>query len=506
MGLAQAFYADHLAGAHGDKPRRYLADRGVDVDVARRFGLGYAPEGWSNLVTALAGESVTQELLVQAGLASPRQNAPGFYDRFRGRLTFPIRDAQGRVVAFGARALNAGDEPKYLNSPETPLYTKGQMIYGLDLAREAMREKNRAIVVEGYLDCLMAHQHGFRETVAALGTAFTEAQLGLLRRHTDEIIVLFDADVAGQKASTRLEDMLGEGGDLRDLGWSVARTGTVERPGYFAVKVALLPAGHDPDSLLRAEGAPALDACLGAARPVQSIVLERTLAEEDLATARGRANAHARVTLLLSRLQTQEEATQLAREAGRRLGVDPTQLWIEAQQLMGARSRGVRVAAVAEPRGTAATPTAPPPSLSERDLLALLLHVDEARAELLPLVEEGDFTHAASRALLAALKAAPAVTAETLLGALVGETEQRLLASLLVEESAWPELEKHVDELRRRYYIRRRKDRVRQVAQAIARAAAGDPVLPELEAELRSLQQEAEAVRELVLAPREQDR
>jgi DNA primase len=503
MATAQEFYSERLWGPQGDKSRRYLVERGVDLDVARRFGLGHAPEGWTNLLTVLGGKSATEEVLVQAGLVAPRQSSPGFYDRFRGRLTFPIRDPQGRVVAFGARALNPGDEPKYLNSPETPLYSKGQMLYALDLAREAMRERNRAIVVEGYLDCLMVHQHGFPETVAALGTAFTGAQLALLRRHADEVVALFDADAAGQKASTRLEELMGEGGDLRDLGWSVARTGGFERPGYFAVKVALLPTGHDPDSLLRAEGAPALEASLRSARPVLAFVLDRALAEEDLATARGRATAHARVTLILSRVANAEEATELAREAAQRLAVDETQLWIEAQQLMGARSRGPKapVAQDAAPAGAA-----PATDSFERDLVTLLITVEEARAELLALMEPSDVAHPGLRALVACLKQSAAVSPEALMAALEGDDERRLLASLLVEERSWPELQNHVEELRRRYYIRRRKERVRQVTQAIARAqATGDPAPPDLEAELRSLQQEAEAVRELVLARRDPD-
>ena len=271
------------------------------------------------------------------------------------------------------------------------------MVYALDLAREAMREKNRAIVVEGYLDCLMAHQYGFPETVAALGTAFTGAQLALLRRHADEVVALFDADAAGQKASSRLEELIGDGGDLRDLGWSVARTGRFERPGYFAVNVALLPAGHDPDSLLRAEGAPALEACLRAARPVLAFVLDRALAEEDLTTARGRATAHARVTLILSRVANAEEATALAREAAQRLAVDETQLWIEAQQLMGARSRGPRGAVrTARPRRARRAP--PRPRLVERDLVMMLITVEEARAELLAVIERPTSPTSASRA------------------------------------------------------------------------------------------------------------
>ncbi|HEY7205217.1 MAG TPA: DNA primase, partial [Methylomirabilota bacterium] len=206
MALAAEFYTHSLWERGGEKARAYLEQRGVDAEVARRFGLGFAPEGWNALLTVMARQGIGEDALVQAGLALPRQNGPGFYDRFRGRLLFPIRDVQGRVVAFGGRALS-GEEPKYLNSPETALYVKGQMLYALDVAKTAIRERSRAIIVEGYLDCLMAHQHGFDETVAALGTAFTAAQLGLLRRYADEVLALFDADAAGQKASSRLEEM-----------------------------------------------------------------------------------------------------------------------------------------------------------------------------------------------------------------------------------------------------------------------------------------------------------
>ena len=257
MALAAEFYTRSLWEPGGEKPRAYLEQRGVDPEVAKRFGLGYAPESWNALLGVMARQGIGEDVLVQAGLILARQNGPGFYDRFRGRLLFPIRDVQGRVVAFGGRALS-GEEPKYLNSPETPLYVKGQMLYALDVARIAMRERSRAIIVEGYLDCLMAHQHGFGETVAALGTAFTPAQLGLLRRYADEVVALFDADAAGQKASTRLEEMMNDVMDLQNLGWSVARTGGFEKAGHLPIRVALLPAGHDPDSLLRAEGAAAL--------------------------------------------------------------------------------------------------------------------------------------------------------------------------------------------------------------------------------------------------------
>jgi hypothetical protein len=212
------------------------------------------------------------------------------------------------------------------------------------------------------------------------------------------------------------------------------------------------------------------------------------------------------VALILSRVANAEEATALAREAARRLGVDSTQLWIEAQQLQGARARGRR----AEPRtgagGAAADSDAwPPPVPFERDLVALLLQVDEARAELLPMLEEEDLVHQGLRLVVAALRRTPGGAPETLMAEMPGDRERGLLAALLVEERKWVDTHSHIAELKRRYHIRHRKHRVSQVTRAIIEAqASGDPALPALEDELRGLQRdlqrEAEAVRELALA------
>jgi DNA primase len=504
MARAARFYDEALwkAGDAGaEKAQRYLEARGVDAEVARRFGLGYAPDGWDNLLGLMRREGLSDELLAQAGLVLPRQNAAGFYDRFRGRLMFSIRDAQGRVVAFGGRALGP-DEVKYINSPETPLYVKGQTVYGLDLAKPAIRERNRAVVVEGYLDCLMAHQHGFTETVAALGTAFTPAQLALLQRNAEEIVAVFDADAAGQKASARLEEMMTDTLDIGGLAWAVARTGGFERSGYFPVKVAVLPPGHDPDSLLRAEGAAAFQSRLDAARSILSFVMQQALSEEDLSTARGRATAHARVALILSKVPNAEEATTLAAQASRQLGVDSTQLWIEAQQLQRARmtqSRFQRPVAGASPVAAGW----PLPSLAERDLLLLLLRVDEARAALLPTVEDVDVAHLGLRAILATLRESPETPAEALMHRLPGDAERSLLAALLVDEREWTDTAPQIEELARRFDIRQRKKTLRRVTQSIADAqATGEPAPTQLEAELIHLQQAAQAVRDLTV-PRE---
>jgi DNA primase len=502
MARAGQFFMDAL-WAPGDpgaeKARGYLAGRGVEDDVARRFGLGYAPEGWDNLLGFMRRHGIGEEVLAQAGLILPRQNAAGFYDRFRGRLMFSIRDAQGRVVAFGGRALGP-DEVKYINSPETPLYSKGQLLYALDLAKASIRARNRAIVVEGYLDCLMAHQHGFTETVAALGTAFTAAQLGLLQRNAEEIVAVFDADAAGQKASARLEEMTSDTMDVQGLAWTVSRTGGFERSGYFQVKVAVLPQGHDPDSLLRAEGAPAFLSRLDAARSILSFVMQQALSEEDLSTARGRATAHARVALILSKVPNAEEATTLAAQAARELRVDATQLWIEAQQLQRARLTQSRF-----PRPGAESPTAPEtagwaaPSLVERDLLLLLLRVDEARAAILPLVEEGDIVHPGLRALLAALRSAPGRPAEELMHELPGDAERALLASLLVEERDLPDVAQQIQDFGRRFEARQRKRELRRATQSIVETQAAGGA--DIDDQYKSVHQAAEAVRELT-APR----
>ena len=499
MARAADFYAEQLWGPAGEPARRYLERRGIDQDVARRFRLGYAPEGWDNLLRALraarpgglAGAAL-DETLVEAGLVVARQTGSGHYDRFRGRLMFAIADQQGRVVAFGGRAMGA-EEPKYLNSPETPLYVKGQTLYALDLARGHMRERGRAIVVEGYVDCLMAHQHGFGETVAALGTAFTEAQLGLLRRHADEVVTVFDADAAGKKASARagelIEDLMG----IQELGWSVTRDSGFERAGHFPVRVALLPVGEDPDSFLRAQGADAFRSRLDEARSILSFVMAQALEEEDLTTERGRAAAHARAALVLSKVANGDEATQLARQAARALGADPTQLWIEARQLRGTTARR-RSDTFRRTPAPASSTTWPAPGLAERDLLTLLLHHGAARVALLPELEEEDVGHPGLRAILGGLRRAPESAPEALMADMPGDAERSLLASLLIDEPAAEDVNALITDFQRRYEIRRRKRRVRDASMAIARAqdatpAGGGAALGSLDVEARQLRE-----------------
>ena len=485
MTLAWHFYVDQLSKAAGERARQYLDQRGIDSEVARRFGLGLAPEGWDALASFMKSEKVTEDVLVAAGLAISREGGTGVYDRFRGRLLFAIRDLQGRVVAFGGRAF--GDEqPKYLNSPETPLYTKGNLLYAADLARPAIQAKNRALLVEGYVDCLMAHQHGFTETVAALGTAFTPSQLGLLKRYCDEAVLFFDADAAGRKAAERAEELLEPTGS--SMAWAVNRTGAIESSGALRLRVALLPAGHDPDTFLRERGAAAFEERIVAARSLLAYALDRAIADPDGATGpRARTNAFARAALMLAKVADAQEAALLSREAAQKLGVDATQLWIEAQRLQTALRRpAVPVRA------------ATPPSV-ERDLVALLLHSTEAREALLPMIVEAEeLAHGPFRTIVAALRLRPTAPAESLMTDLAADEARGVLAALLVEEHAELDVRVSIEQFRRRLERSQRLRRAREVSQSIAdvqaKSGAAAPLPHE---ELRMLHQETAVVYEI---------
>jgi DNA primase len=262
MNLAAAeFYRAMLAGEAGQRCREYLENRGIGAGIVKRLGLGYAPDAWEGLRQHLSAKRFNTDEMLKGGLVLTRQQGQGCYDRFRDRLIFPIRDVRGRAVAFGGRAV--GDaEPKYINSPETPTYTKGDQLYGLDLAGDAIRREGFAVVVEGYLDLAALLQAGIDQVVASLGTAFTPAQARLLARYTDRVLVSYDGDAAGAQATARSLDLLLERG--------------------FEVRVVELPSGKDPDDFVRDEGPEAYERLLRQAPEYLEFLIHREVRGRDL--------------------------------------------------------------------------------------------------------------------------------------------------------------------------------------------------------------------------------
>ena len=256
MADAAAWFVQQLSGPAGSEARALLERRGITPQTARDFGLGFAPESRNRLRTALARYGDT--LLVEAGLLiSVDDKEP--YDRFRGRLMIPIRDQRGRVIAFGGRVIGAG-EPKYLNSPDTPLFDKGRTLYNLDRAAAALRRAGRVIVVEGYMDVIALAQAGIGEAVAPLGTALTEAQLERLWRLNDVPILCFDGDAAGQKAAVR-----------------AALKAMPMLDGTHSLAFVTPPQGYDPDDLIRAEGRKGFENLIARAVPLETFVWQAEL-------------------------------------------------------------------------------------------------------------------------------------------------------------------------------------------------------------------------------------
>ncbi|MCK4593860.1 DNA primase, partial [bacterium] len=254
---AATLYQRFLTSPAGVKGRKFLERRGVSTEMEAAFGLGYAPPEWEFLAKRLAREGVRQELLVNAGLCS-RGKSGGLYDRLRDRLVFPVREPRGRVIGFGGRDLSDGEDvPKYINSPESPVYHKGSVLYGLDLARKGLRG-TPALLVEGYIDVISLYSTGFTTAVAPLGTALTEEQAKLLGRFAADwgVVVLFDGDAAGQAAALRSLLHLVNAG--------------------LAVRVAIPPPGRDPDDVIRQDGPAALSSIIDGALEVEEFIV-RTL-------------------------------------------------------------------------------------------------------------------------------------------------------------------------------------------------------------------------------------
>lgn len=340
MAEAQRYFRQVLEHSdEGAEAREYAARRGLAPETLERFGIGHAPRGRDHLFRHLTRQGFAPELLESAGLVRANPQG-GWRDYFRNRLIFPICSDMGTVVAFGGRTLEPGDPVKYLNSPDTAIFQKGHHVFGLHLAKEAIRQADRVLVVEGYMDVVAVHQAGIRETVAVLGTAMTPQQARSILRFTASrrVIVGFDADRAGQEAAIRGIGILEE----------------VARAAGLHLSVLSVPDGKDPDEFIKAHGAQAFSDLIDAAPDAFSFLVDRTLASvPDLRTPAGQAEAIRRLGPLFRRLDSPVLAEPYYHKIAAALGRDPAAVALEFSRHLrhnGALRTGTRPVPVAQQR------------------------------------------------------------------------------------------------------------------------------------------------------------
>jgi DNA primase len=407
------FFAEHFYSAGpGERARAYIKDRGILEETCKRFRIGYAPDSWDALTNHLRKRGAATEEIEKSGLVVLKDDGK-FYDRFRGRVMFPIADSQDRVIAFGGRVMDAG-EPKYLNSPETAAYTKGRNLYGLGLARNDIRRQGVAVLVEGYLDCIIPMQAGIGNVVASLGTALTDGQVRLLRRYMErpQVIVNFDPDAAGQSAAMRSIDLfLAEG---------------------FRVSVLTMPTKEDPDEFVRSHGSEAFKSLLAAAEPYIEFVIETATRVHDTKRPAGKVEAINSILPHLIRMPDKVARANYAEQIADRLRVDSRLIREELKRAATDKRQSLdskRIRSVDDVTD------------AERQLLELILMRTDVRAAVLPNLDEEDYAELATSFLFKRVveidRVGEILNYEALSIGVEGEFEKSLVAGLFISDLAW---------------------------------------------------------------------
>jgi DNA primase len=439
MQAAQRYYTRLLFEDEGTVARDYLKERGFGREDAERFDLGYAPNRWEDLARALTADGYRAEDLIATGLAV-RNDRGGLRDRFRGRLMFPVHDPGGDVIGFGGRilpGLDYGDfePPKYLNSPETPLYKKTRVLYGVPQARPDIVRAEQVLVCEGYTDVMALHQAGFGNAVATCGTAVGLEHLKMIARYAQRVVLAFDADDAGVKAAERA--------------WEGARelAGTAGGGATLELRVLVLPQGRDPADLVREVGAEGLQAAVAGATPVVPFVVRHRLAAADLTSEAGRTAALRAALEIVGREPDPDLRREWARtEIAERVGVayDFVAATAARQGLVLDRHEGV-AATSGRRRGPSTgqaghVDRARARAKRERDVLRVALQAPNLLPDEWFELEENDFTHATAQAILRALHAAggAGVDLTAVLEAAPDDTLRGTIRGLALEEEPVP--------------------------------------------------------------------
>lgn len=406
MQLAAKFFQSNLGG----EARDYLTKRKINQETAKTFGLGFALASWDGLFKHLIARGAAPELIERAGLVLPREGKDGYYDRFRNRLMFPVFDPRGRVIAFSGRALD-NSEPKYLNSPDTPIYRKGETIFGLNLTKDEIKKKKSVILVEGNVDVLSAFQAGLINVAAPLGTALTPQQCKLLGRSADTIVLAFDADAAGEAAAERSAEI------IRSVG--------------MKVKIASFQGAKDPDELINKAGASAFKTAVEAALPYLEFKIGRILSKHRLSEIEARSQAMREVARLLSAEADAYTQKEYARLAAGLLKVEAETLMAEIKrQSYLARSSEKNLRGVTEKPGDRL-------AAAEKKLITLALQNSEALSAVRSELSEKSFSGAAAQKiakLLLADSSAGENLAHLILEQLPDEASKNYLTNALVSD------------------------------------------------------------------------
>lgn len=494
--LAAAYYAEQLATPDAKEPRQFLATRGFDKDAAEHFGVGFSPRGGEELTTYLRQKGFTDDELVVGGLSGKSDR--GLYDRFRGRLMWPIRDSSGDVIGFGARRIFEDDRiaAKYLNTSETPIYKKSHVLYGIDLARREIAKASQAVIVEGYTDVMACHLAGVRTAVATCGTAFGEDHSRVIRRllqdHDEfrgEVIFTFDGDEAGQKAALRAFE-----GDQNFAGQT-----------YVAVE----PSGLDPCDLRLQQGDAAVRELVARRVPLYRFVLGNVVSRYDLDRADGRIDAMRDAARLVTAIRDRSKVDAFSRELAGMLGIDPNDVQREVRRAANRAGASVQTG-VPQQHQSADLPDARDPRFRlERETLKLVIQHPAVIAPALDEVDENDFTHPAYRAAWAVVATAGGVAsadtqwAARLQGATSDERLQALLTALAVEPVRTAK-EPTAQYAAQHVYRLRELTALRRIADLKSRLQRTNPVDQATEynrmfGELVALEQHRRALQELAL-------
>ncbi len=396
--LATTFFSNILLNsAAGEAGRQLATERGLNDEMIHGFQLGFAPDGWDNLHRFFVARGTDPAIVHEAGLLQVRDSG-GYYDRFRNRFIFPIRDREGRVVGFGGRALGT-DQPKYLNSPQSAIFDKGSLLYALDLAREEIRKRDEVVIVEGYMDAIAAHQFGHSNVVAAMGTALTESQIGLLKRSTKRVVLALDADAAGQMATIRGLEAMQQALDHDEVPVPDAM-GIVrfERKLNADILIVQLPEGKDPDELIR-KAPERWPEIVAGAQPFIAFYIDTVAKEANDADPRSKSAVIARVAPLLQQLPDRIVQAHYVELLAARLRLDARLVQSEIRRTNiaspGARATALIPAAV---RAAAA-----PKLTSEDHLLALLLFHRTLCMDIIRDITPEDITESRNQQLLSIL-------------------------------------------------------------------------------------------------------